>query len=196
MKRILILIPLICLPACATKKATVVRMPGSVPSATLSENSEAVRYGENLKAYPVGRYVDPNNQLVMHEAHTVYRVETTAKWNLHPNTPVYVPGGPVVQIVDPARKEPPLTSEVVAEVSKQKNATQAVIEQGTRMNQVLGQLAQSVATTKEIAEQNTELRRQVNSAEQRLEALENQFRKEQSETLASPSVPTKGANDW
>ena len=52
----------------------------------------------------------------MHEAHTVFRVETTAKWNLHPNMPVNVPGGPVVGIIDPAHKDSPLTPEVVAEV--------------------------------------------------------------------------------
>ena len=58
-------------------------MPPAVSGTTLAtEDMESVRYGENLKAYSIGRYVDPNDGLVMHEAHTVYRVETTAKWNL------------------------------------------------------------------------------------------------------------------
>ncbi|MGH7968515.1 MAG: hypothetical protein ACREIC_07305, partial [Limisphaerales bacterium] len=127
MKKLILLIPLLFLPACATKKPVVVRMPHSVPGTTLpSEDIESVRYGENLKAYPVGRYVDPNNSLVMHEAHTVYRVETTSKWNLHPNGPASIPAGPVVGIIDPAHKESPVTAEVAAEVNRQKAATQAL----------------------------------------------------------------------
>jgi hypothetical protein len=76
-------------------------MPRSVPGTTLAtDDIESVRYGENLKAYSFGRYIDPNDGLVMHEAHTVYRVETTAKWNLHPNAPVNVPGGPVCPLAN------------------------------------------------------------------------------------------------
>ena len=79
MKRILIFIPLILLSACASNKPVVVQMPRSVPGTILTtDDMESVRYGENLKACSFGRYVDPNDGLVMHEAHTVYRVETTA----------------------------------------------------------------------------------------------------------------------
>ena len=138
MKRIFIIIPLIFLSACASNKPVVVQMPRFVPGTTLAtDDMESVRYGENLKAYSFGRYIDPNDGLVMHEAHTVYRVETTAKWNLHPNAPANVPGGPVIGIIDPAHKDSPLTPEVVAEVDRQKAATTALIVQGQRMNQPL-----------------------------------------------------------
>jgi hypothetical protein len=199
MKQILILIPLLFLPACATKKPVAVRMARSVPGTTLpSDDMESVRYGENLKAYPVGRYVDPNNGLVMHEAHTVYRVETTAKWNLHPNGTANVPVGPVVGIVDPARKESPVTAEVAAEVNRQKAATHALIDQGARMNQALNQISQSISITKQISEQNAQLKTAVSTTEQRLEVLEEAFRQKQTEaTFTTPSVPPKqGTNDW
>ena len=199
MKRIIILIPLLFLPACATKKPVVVRMPHSVPGTTLpADDMESVRYGENLKAYLVGRYVDPNNGLVMHEAHTVYRVETTAKWNLHPNAPANVPVGPVVGIVDPAHRESPVTAEVAAEVNRQKAATQALIAQGARMNQALNQLSQSVSISKQVSEENAQLKTAVNTTQQRLEALEEAFRQKQTETtFTTPSVPPKqGTNDW
>jgi hypothetical protein len=159
---------------------------------------ESVRYGENLKAYPVGRYVDPNNGLVMHEAHTVYRVETTAKWNLHPNAAANLPAGPVVGVVDPARKESPVTAEVVAEVNRQKAATQSLIEQGARMNRALNQLYQSVSMTKQISEDNAQLKTAASTTGRRLEALEEAFRHQQTEaTFTTPSVPPKlGTNDW
>jgi hypothetical protein len=201
MKKILIFIPLLLLPACATKrpaKAVVVPMPRSVPGTSLSpEQSESVRYGENLKAYPMGRYVDPNDPLVMHEAHTVYRVETTAQWNLHPNGPANVPSGPVVGIIDPAHKDCPVTAEVAAEVGRQKTATQALLSQNARMNDAVKQLSQSTAVTKQIVEDNLRLQNQITTTQKRLDALEEQFRKQPAEPLSTdPTSLPKGTNDW
>ena len=199
MKRILLLLPLLLIPACASKKPVIVSMPHAVPGTVLpSEDMESVRYGENLKAYPVGRYVDPNNSLVMHEGHTVYRVETTAKWNLHPNGPANVPLGPAVGIVDPAHKDGPLTPEIAAEIERQKAATQALLQQGSRLNQTLGQLSQSVVATKQISDDNARLKSALSLTEQRLETLEEQFRQKQTETtFTTPSTPqSQGTNDW
>jgi hypothetical protein len=199
MKRILIIIPLIFLSACTSNKPVVVQMPRSVPGTMLgTDDMESVRYGENLKAYSIGRYVDPNDGLVMHEAHTLYRVETTAKWNLHPNAPVNVPGGPVIGIIDPAHKDSPLTPEVVAEVDRQKAATMALIVQGQRMNQALNQLSKTLSATAQVAQENVQLKSEMTTSEKRLDALEEDFRKAQTEapftTPATPSV--KGTNDW
>ena len=198
MKRILFFIPLILLSACASKKPVVVQMPRSVPGTILTTGDmESVRYGENLKAYSFGRYVEPNDGLVMHEAHTVYRVETTAKWNLHPNATVSFPSGPVVGIIDPAHKDSPLTPEVVAEVDRQKAATAALLVQGQRMNQALSQLSKTLSATAQVSVENTQLKSKLNTAEKRLDALEEDFRKKQTEAPFTTSpVPTKGTNDW
>jgi len=199
MKRILLFIPLILLPACASKKPVVVQMPPSVPGTTLTtDDIESVRYGENLKAYSIGRYIDPNDGLVMHEAHTVYRVETTAKWNLHPNAPVTVPGGPVVGIIDPAHKDSPVTPEIVAEVDRQKAATTALIVQGQRMNLALNQLSKTLSSTAQVAAENVQLKGELTTTEKRLDALEEDFRKEQTEApfIKSSAPATQGTNDW
>ena len=199
MKRILIFIPLIFLSACASKKPVIVQMPPAVSGTILeTEDMESVRYGENLKAYSIGRYVDPNDGLVMHEAHTLYRVETTAKWNLHPNAPVNVPGGPVIGIIDPAHKDSPLTPEVVAEVDRQKAATMALIVQGQRMNQALNQLSKILPVTAQVAQENAQLKNEVTTTEKRLDALEDQFRQAQTEApFTAPVTPSvKGTNDW
>jgi hypothetical protein len=199
MKRILIIIPLIFLSACAINKPVVVQMPRSVPGTTLAtDDIESVRYGENLKAYSIGRYVDPNDGLVMHEAHILYRVETTAKWNLHPNAPANVPGGPVIGIIDPAHKDSPLTPEVVAEVDRQKAATMALIVQGQRMNQALNQLSKTLSATAQVAQENVQLKSEMTTSEKRLDALEEDFRKSQTEApFTAPATPSvKGTNDW
>ena len=203
MKKLLIYIPLILLPACASKKPVIVHMPPVVTGNALSTaDMESVRYSENLKAYPVGRYVDPSDGFVMHEAHTIYRVETTAKWNLHPDVYPYapgnLPGGPVVGIIDPAHSDSPVTPEVVAEIDRQKAATQALIAQGQRMSQVVSQLSKVLPATSQVAEDNAQLKAQALATERRLELLEDQVRKQQTETEFTPPVApsVKGTNDW
>lgn len=207
MKRILIFVPLVFLSSCANEKPVIVKMPPAVSGMTLTTaDMESVRYSENMKAYPVGRYIDPNDGLVMHEAHTIYRVETTAKWNLHPDVYPYapgnLPGGPVVGIIDPAHRDSPTTPEIIAEVDRQKAATQALIAQSQRMNQALNQLSKILPTTSQVAEENAQLKARTLATERRLEILENQFRKQQTQqqrgTDLTPPVPpsAKGTNDW
>ena len=75
-------------------------------------NTEKVRVGETLKSYPIGRYVDPNDPNVMHEAHVVYRKEAGTSWNLNPNAPTVVPLGPVLAVADPAKTPSPLPAEL------------------------------------------------------------------------------------
>jgi hypothetical protein len=205
MKRILFFLPLIFLSACASKKSAVVPMPRvvSAPSPTATADLESVRYGENLKAYSFGRYIDPNDGWVMHEAHTVYRVETTAKWNLHPsaskNRPALpVPGGPVIGIVDPAHRASPVTPEVVAEVNRQKAATTALMAQGEHMNHAVSQISQTLSLTAQVAAENVRLKNEAVLTEKRLAALEADFRKTQTEaTFTKPATPSvKETNDW
>ncbi|MCG3147782.1 MAG: hypothetical protein PCFJNLEI_01223 [Verrucomicrobiae bacterium] len=195
---ILYLIPLLFVTACASnRKPTVVQMPRPVPGTTLpSEEIESVRYSENLKAYNVGRYVDPNSRLVMHERHVVYRVETTAKWNLHPNAPATVALGPAVQIIDPARKDGPTTSEVVAEVNRQKAATQAVIQQGQRLNDTLTQISTALDANKQVAEQNRQLKTELDLTKQRLDLLEAELRRQQPANPAPRGTTETTTQDW
>jgi hypothetical protein len=204
MKRIFLFIPLVFLSACASQKPVAERMPPVMPATMLSPKArQSVRYGENVKAYFVGRYIDPNDPLVMHEAHTIYRVETTSRWNLHPNAPLNVPSGPVVGIVDRAWQRSPLSPRIAAEVSRQKAATQAVLEEGKRMNQVLAQFSKALPATAHVAAENALIQSEVSLTQERLDLLENQFRKMQSQmtqpenTFTPSPVPSaKGTNDW
>jgi len=49
------------------------------------DDVENVRYGEAVKQYRSGRYIDPNNTRVMYERGAVYKVEEDPRWNLRPN---------------------------------------------------------------------------------------------------------------
>lgn len=192
------LIPLLLLSACASNhKPTVLNMPRTIPGTTLpSDGIESVRYSENIKAYNVGRYVDPNSRLVMHERHVAYRVETTAKWNLHPNAPATVALGPAVQIIDPARKDGPTTAEVIAEVNRQKAATQTVIDQGKRLNDTLTQISSALDASKQVADQNRQLKTEIDLTKQRLNLLEAEIRDQQRESPAQRGTPETTNQDW
>jgi hypothetical protein len=190
------LIPLVFLTACASNQKPRVSVMNLVPAAPQpAPTVESVRYPENIKAYPVGRYLDPNNALVMHERHTIYRVETTAQWNLNPNTPAAVPLGPVVGLIDPARREAPMNAEAVAEVNRQKAATHALLDQGAKFDQTLSQLSGALQVTARLGEQNRQLRDELTTAQKRLDALEQELRKKQADALVGTNDKTK-TDEW
>jgi regulator of replication initiation timing len=199
MKTILLLSLSVTLAACASRHEPVVRItPSFVPGTTLpSEGIESVRYAENIKAYPLGRYIDPNNSRIMHEAHIIYRVETTAKWNLHPNAPVSVPRGPV-RVRDTAKTTSPVANELVAELNQQKEATKAVMQGGQVVSQKLSELANKLQQTQQIVTQDAQLKQEVDNAKQRLDALEEALRKQQrTERVTAPTQPPKDEkSEW
>ena len=108
-------------------------------------NMEKVRVGEALKAYPVGRYVDPTDPNVLHEAHTIYRREAGAAWNLNPNAPTVVPLGPVLAVADPARVPSPLPAELEQKIAEQNQLMSALIEQNEALATQLAKLNKDIA---------------------------------------------------
>ena len=74
-----------------------------VPSTSLAANNlPKVRTPETVKAYPLGRYTDPNFPEEMHERHTLYRREQSAEWNYRPSKPYALPLGPVIAQSNPS----------------------------------------------------------------------------------------------
>ena len=83
--KFLTLILLLVVTSCASRpKPQVTVRPIPAPAV---EPAESVRYTEVIRAYHIGRYVDPNHPEVMHEQHPVFRVEAHSRWNLKPGDP-------------------------------------------------------------------------------------------------------------
>jgi hypothetical protein len=139
------------------RKTAVASMPLPPPSAPAvavapvsgtdldQTNVEKVRVSETLKSYPVGRYVDPTDANVMHEAHVVYRKEAGASWNLNPNAPTVVPLGPVLAVADPAKTPGPLPAELEQKIAQQNQLVASLIEQNEALGKELAKLNQEVA---------------------------------------------------
>lgn len=120
--------------------------PAPVAGTELDQNNiEKVRVGESLKAYPVGRLVDPNNPNVMDEAHVVYRREAAADWNLNPNAPTVVPLGPVLAVADPAKEPNPMPAELEQKIAEQNQLMTSLIEQNEALAAQLAKLRKEIA---------------------------------------------------
>lgn len=153
--KLLLLVPALALAGCQAllkeTAATPVPPPIEAAAAPVSgtdldqDNTEKVRVGESLKAYPVGRLVDPNDPNLMHEAHTVYRREAGANWNLNPNAPTVVPLGPVLAVADPAKAPGLLSAELEQKIAEQNQLMVSLIEQNEALSGQLAKLTKDMA---------------------------------------------------
>ena len=176
----LALIPLVFVASCASHPQPVVR---PAPPAAV-EPVEAVRYSEVVRAYYIGRFVDPNHPETMHEQHPVYRVESTARWNLHP--------GPAITAnllnppPDAAFAPPPSSDAVIAEMNRQREVTARVMSEAVRLSRSYEELQNIFSQMKTVARNNALLGSRVATTEQRV----TDFGKELEKLSTTPSPQT------
>jgi hypothetical protein len=167
----LTLIPLLFTASCASRPHLAIhRLP--TPAV---EPVEAVRYGEVVRAYHIGRYVDPDHPETMQEEHPVYRIEVSARWNLHP--------GPANAAnlrnppPDAAFAPPPTNDVVIAEINRQREATTLVMQQAVRLAQSYNDLQKIFVEMKKVARDNSVLDIRLTSTEQRVAGFEKELQK-------------------
>jgi hypothetical protein len=136
------LLPALLLVGCADSHPPVTAGdPGPLPQKHTVPNTASVRTPEQLKAYPVGRYEDPDDPDVMHEGHTIYRAESSPQWNTDPNAPTDLPLGPgEMAEADPAQQHTTLTAELEQRLKQEDQLLQTTYEQNERLAQEIGKL--------------------------------------------------------
>ena len=160
------LIPLLLLSACSTTPKLTLH-----PQQTPATSADSVRYPEVLHAYHVGRYADPNDDLIMHEQHIVYRVEENTRWNFHPGpADGNLPASPSR---DAAFAPAPVNDDILAEVNSQRLATTQIMLQARTLSAALTQFQAALSQTKTNLQETVMLRASVNQMKQRLDALES-----------------------
>jgi hypothetical protein len=160
------LLPLLLLSACSTTpKLSLQRQQ---PQSQI--NSDTVRYPEIVRAYHIGRYVDPNDDLVMHEQHVVYRVEENTRWDLHPGNGVF-PATPAPR--DAAFSPVPVNDAVLAEVNSQRLATTQIMLEARTLAAALAQFQTALQQTKTNLQETAVMRAALNDFKKRLQALES-----------------------
>ena len=158
MKYLITILTLCLCSACATRK------PGKIQSsptvAGVSRNDmPGVRVPETVKAYPAGRYTDPNYPDEMHERHTVYRREQSADWSYRPSEPYALPLGPTAAKSNPS----PGYYQVADEEQRgtqQKAYAEALLEQNRAMKKRVEDLQREAAKVPELQQEVERLKTQ------------------------------------
>jgi len=176
-------IPLIFLAACSTAPRLTLR-PQSPPPAA---DNATVRYPEVVRAYHVGRYADPNDDLVMHEQHVVYRVEENTRWDLHPanigSTAFSAPR-------DAAFSPTPVNDEVLAQVNAQRLATVQIMLEARTLSSALAQFQAALQQTRTNLQETAVLRASVIQMKRRLDALETAQKQEPPPVISTATNET------
>jgi hypothetical protein len=169
----LTLIPLAFLSSCASHPKSHVAISPAPPPAV--ESPEATRYADVVQTYHVGRYVDPNYPGTMHEQHPIYRIENSARWDLHPSSqPVAKPLNPSL---DSAYSQPPTNDAIIAEMYRQREATERVMKEATRLGQSFSELQAALNELRNAAQNDVLLAKRLSTAEQRITDFEKALQK-------------------
>jgi hypothetical protein len=179
MKYLYLVIPILFL-GCSSERPLAQVLPTEnstdVPGTSLPmPDGNDVRNPEALKAYPVGRYEDPNDPSIMHEAHIIYRAEQPPTWNLNPTVSTAVPLGPTVAVADPARENSAMTGELEQKIQQQNQLLQATFEQNERLTEELKTLQDEVVKTRAIVATNEQLQKQVADLQVQLNKVQQQL---------------------
>jgi len=178
------LIPLLFISACSSTPKLALR-PQQPPTA---RDTAGIRYPEVLHAYHVGRYADPNNNLILHEQHVVYRVEDNTRWNFHPGAV----GASTTVPRDAAFAPAPLNDAILAEVNSQRLATAQIMVQARSLSAALAQFQTVLQQTKTNLQDTLVLRAAVNDMKQRLDTLEST--QKQPPPLSIPTTTNESAD--
>ena len=165
----LTLIPFVLLASCASCPQPRIGLRPTPPPAV--EPAEEVRYTDVVRAYHVGRYVDPNQ--TMHDQHPVYRVEASARWNLHPGalTTANLLNPPP----DAAFVPPPTNDAIFAEMNRQREATQRILSEAARLAGSYAELQKVVAEMKDVARDQVLIRTRLAETEQRIAGFQKEL---------------------
>ena len=200
MKYLYLVIPILFL-GCSSEQPLAQVLPiensADVPGTTLPmPDGNEVRNPEALKAYPVGRYEDPDDSSVMHEAHTIYRAEQPPTWNLNPTVSTAVPLGPTVAVTDPAKENSAMTGELEQKIQQQNQLLQATFEQNERLTEELKTLQDDVAKTRAIVATNELLQKQVADLQVQLNKLQQQLMTQNHPAATPAPKPTEAKHWW
>ena len=151
------------LVGCAIKKETRSVLRIAAPATAIgADDARKVRTPEIVKAYPVGRYIDPNFPNQVHERHTVYRREQAAEWNYRPSKPYPLLLGPVVAESNPSSSYYSKTNSEQIN-AQQKAYAEALLEQNVALKRRIDELQQKNSTIQNLQTEIERLKKELDS---------------------------------
>ncbi len=175
---------LVAVAGCASKpQPRIVFEPPFPPPAV--EPVTSVRHQEVIRAYHLGRFVVPSQPDLMHEYHPIYRVEAYSQWNLKPGA---TDAAGAVNPINPppsAAYSPPTTNDVVlAELKRQKDATERVMWEAHQLAKSYDELQKVLRDMQAVAKDHVTLKGLILLSDKRVTQMQEELRK-----LATP-LPT------
>lgn len=164
----------------------------SPPPLLPPERRENVWHPDELAPYAVGRYVDPRDRNMVHEAHTVYRRERSSRPNLTPPATALFPSGEVAAS-SATNAVLFFRDALTAELNQQREASQAILDQSQQLLTNIHSLSDQARSLQQSAEEAARMRSQWQALTNRLDRLERRLR----ETEAAPATTMPpDTNNW
>lgn len=166
---IISLILIFLLPGCASKKRTAPQefdavSPEVAGTAVPQGSLESVRSSGNIRVYHKGRYVDPGNPNIMHEAGEMYVLTDSGAWNLSPNNSPLSPEFNRMITVSP-----PLDAAKSLEIMHLIKTNKLMMQLGEALVNTRNEM---LAERKQEKTRNADLQKTLNQLSSRLEQLE------------------------
>lgn len=172
-----------------------------VPTVDASKQPPAsLRSTERIIAYPFARYIDPNHSEILHEAHTVYRVERRPHWNLRPgpNRSSLSSVSTGARCASSARstgvggnfeKSPSASrDEWLVEMQRQKSVAAELVKLNQTLESRVGELSAQISQSAQDTDKRLHLEKELKSTHERLTRLESEIK-----SAASP--PSADSHD-
>ena len=161
MNSIFYILPTISLLSSCAKKAPIdpIVLIKQTPKPLTVKQQKQLRHPESVRKYAVGRYTDPNNRNVLHEAHDIYRVESTSKWNHLPNRAKSLDRQDPKHFV---KSQDSTELETLKQnLAEERKTSRAVIAANEQLKKSIEPMMKPFDHAKILTEQNAELRRQL-----------------------------------
>jgi hypothetical protein len=157
-------------------------------------------------AYPVARYIDPNHAGILHEAHTVYRVESRPHWNLRPGSSVgssslVAAAGSSVGSVSSSincsgsaspERALPSCDEWLLEMQRQKTASAELFKSHQSLEKQVSAVSAALSSSSQDSDRRAQLEKALEATQSRLSRLESALSSgtpSTSSEAASPASP-------
>lgn len=165
---IFVLIFIFLLSGCASKRTAPQQFDAVSPevagTAVPQGSLDSVYSTGNVRVYHKGRYVDPGNPRIMHEAGEMYILADSGTWNLSPNNSPLSPEFNRMITVSP-----PLDAEKTLEIKHLQQTNKLMLDLGRALVDARNQL---LTERQQEAKKNADLQKTLENITARLEQLE------------------------
>jgi len=185
---------LIAIAGCASKPQPHIVFEPPFPTPAI-EPVTSVRHPEVVRAYHLGRRVDSRQPDLMHEGHPIYRVEAHSSWNLKPGLPTAIEVSPLNPPPSVAYAPPPTNDVVLAELKRQKDATERVMWEAHQLAKSYDELQKVLHDVRAVAKDHVTLKGLILHSDRRVTQMQEEMKKlTAGPPAATPEPPVNEPN--